>query len=47
MRLRLQPPSNFGVVENKDSSGKRFSWQLPITEYGSWDQNIVADVRKL
>jgi predicted phage tail protein len=37
-------PSNFGVVENQDSSGKRFSWQLPITEYGSWDQNIVADV---
>ena len=37
-------PSNFSVVENQDSSGKRFSWQLPITEYGSWDQNIVADV---
>ncbi len=37
-------PSNFSVVENQNSSGKRFSWQLPTTEYGSWDQNIVADV---
>ena len=37
-------PSNFSVVENQNSSGKRFSWQLPTTEYGSWDQNLVADV---
>ena len=37
-------PSNFSVVENQDSSGKRFSWSLPITQYGSWDQNIVADI---
>lgn len=37
-------PSNFSVVENQNSSGKRFSWQLPTTDYGSWDQNIVADV---
>ena len=37
-------PSNFSVVENQNSSGKRFSWALPITEYGSWDQNVVSDV---
>jgi len=37
-------PSNFSVVENQNSSGKRFSWQLPTTDYGSWDQNLVADV---
>ena len=37
-------PSNFSVVENQDSSGKRFSWSLPLTQYGSWDQSIVADV---
>jgi hypothetical protein len=37
-------PSNFSVVENQNSSGKRFSWQLPTTQYGSWDQNLVADV---
>lgn len=37
-------PSNFSVVENQNSSGKRFSWQLPTTEYGSWDQGLVADV---
>ena len=37
-------PSNFSVVENKDSSGKRFSWQLPLSEYGSWDQNVVSDI---
>ena len=37
-------PSNFSVVENQNSSGKRFSWQLPTTDYGSWDQGLVADV---
>jgi predicted phage tail protein len=37
-------PSNFGVVENQNSSGKRFSWLLPVAEYGSWDQEVVADV---
>ena len=37
-------PSNFGVVENQNSSGKRFSWQLPLSIYGSWDQSVVADV---
>mgnify|MGYP003120446198 FL=1 len=45
-RAEITPPtpSNFSVVENKDSSGKRFSWALPLTSYGSWDQNIVADI---
>ena len=45
-RGEITPPSpnNFSVVENQDSSGKRFSWQLPQSEYGSWDQNIVADI---
>jgi hypothetical protein len=37
-------PTNFSVVENQNSSGKRFSWQLPTTDYGSWDQNIVSDI---
>ena len=37
-------PSNFSVVENQNSSGKRFSWLLPTTEYGSWDQGLVADI---
>ena len=37
-------PSNFSVVENQNSSGKRFSWQLPTSQYGSWDQNVVADI---
>ncbi len=37
-------PSNFSVVENQNSSGKRFSWQLPTTDYGSWDQGLVADI---
>ena len=45
-RAEITPPTpnNFSVVENQDSSGKRFSWSLPLTEYGSWDQNIVADI---
>ena len=37
-------PTNFSVVENYNGSGKRFSWQVPLTEYGSWDQNTVADI---
>jgi predicted phage tail protein len=37
-------PSNFSVVENSDRSGKRFSWQLPLSEYGSWDQGVVSDI---
>jgi len=37
-------PSNFSVVENQNSSGKRFSWQLPLSEYGAWDQSLVADI---
>jgi len=37
-------PSNFSVVENSDRSGKRFSWQLPLSDYGSWDQGVVSDI---
>lgn len=37
-------PSNFSIVENQNSSGKRLSWSLPLTNYGSWDQRVVADV---
>lgn len=37
-------PTNFGVVENSNSSGKRFSWQLPLSDYGSWDQGVVSDI---
>ena len=37
-------PSLFTVVENNTSGLKRFSWQLPLSEYGSWDQGVVADV---
>lgn len=37
-------PTNFGVVENINSSGKRFSWQLPLSDYGSWDQGVVSDI---
>lgn len=37
-------PQNFSVVENQNSSGKRFSWQVPLSEYGSWDQNVVSDI---
>ena len=37
-------PSNFSVVENSDRSGKRFSWQLPLSNYGSWDQGVISDI---
>lgn len=37
-------PSLFTVVENNTSGLKRFSWQLPLSNYGSWDQGIVSDV---
>lgn len=37
-------PNNFTVVENQSSRTKRFSWQLPLSNYGSWDQGIVSDV---
>ena len=37
-------PSNFSVVENSDRSGKRFSWQLPLSDYGSWDQGVISDI---
>jgi len=45
-RAEIVPPtpSNFSVVENQNRSGKRFSWLLPTTDYGSWDQNIVSDI---
>lgn len=37
-------PTLFTVVENSTSGLKRFSWQLPLSKYGSWDQGIVSDV---
>ena len=37
-------PSLFTVVENNTSGIKRFSWQLPLSSYGSWDQGVVSDV---
>ena len=37
-------PSNFSVVENVNRTVKRFSWQLPLSEYGSWDQKVVSDI---
>jgi predicted phage tail protein len=37
-------PSLFTVVENETSGLKRFSWQLPLTKFGSWDQGVVSDV---
>jgi predicted phage tail protein len=37
-------PESFSVVENSNQSGKRFSWQIPLTDYGSWDQNLVSDI---
>lgn len=37
-------PNLFTVVENTNSGLKRFSWQLPLSLYGSWDQGVVADV---
>jgi hypothetical protein len=37
-------PDNFTVVENQSSRSKRFSWQLPLSLYGSWDQGVVSDV---
>lgn len=37
-------PNLFTVVENTNSGQKRFSWQLPLSLYGSWDQGVVSDV---
>jgi predicted phage tail protein len=37
-------PNLFTVVENTNSGQKRFSWQLPRSLYGSWDQGVVSDV---
>ena len=45
-RDEIVPPTPrlFTVVENSNSGQKRFSWQLPLSTYGSWDQGVVADV---
>ena len=45
-RAEIVPPGPnlFTVVENTNSGQKRFSWQLPLSTYGSWDQGVVADV---
>ena len=37
-------PSLFTVVQDKNSKNKRFSWSLPVSKYGSWDQGVVSDV---
>ncbi len=37
-------PSLFTVVEDRASRSKRFSWSLPVSQYGSWDQGVVTDV---
>jgi predicted phage tail protein len=45
-RNEIVPPTPglFTVVENTNSGQKRFSWQLPLSDYGSWDQGVVSDV---
>ena len=45
-RAEIAPPTpnNFSVVESANRAGKRFSWQLPLSEYGSWDQKVVSDI---
>jgi hypothetical protein len=45
-RNEIVPPAPglFTVVENTNSGQKRFSWQLPLSDYGSWDQGVVSDV---
>lgn len=45
-RAEIVPPTPnlFTVVENTNSGVKRFSWQLPLSTYGSWDQGVVADI---
>ena len=37
-------PDNFTVVQNQNNGLKRFSWQLPKSSYGSWDQGVVSDI---
>lgn len=45
-RAEIVPPTPnlFTVVENTNSGQKRFSWQIPLSTYGSWDQGVVADI---
>ena len=45
LRDEIVPPSpiNFTVVQSNLGS-KRFSWQIPLSSFGSWDQNIVSDI---
>lgn len=45
-RDEIVPPApvNFTVVESQDSRTKRFSWQIPRSTYGSWDNFIVSDI---
>ena len=45
-RAEIVPPTpgNFTVVENENSGLKRFSWQLPLSLFGSWDQGVVSDI---
>jgi predicted phage tail protein len=45
-RSEIVPPSPslFTVVQNTNNQSKRFSWQLPLSTYGSWDQGVVSDV---
>lgn len=45
-RAEIVPPTpgNFTVVQDTNNRTKRFSWQLPQSTYGSWDQRVVSDV---
>jgi len=45
-RAEIVPPkpSNFTVVQNQNNGLKRFSWQLPLSLFGSWDQGVVSDI---
>lgn len=45
-RAEIVPPtpSNFTVVQAEDRRLKRFSWDLPVSTYGAWDQSVVSDV---
>jgi predicted phage tail protein len=44
-RGEIVPPTpiNFTVVQSNLGS-KRFSWQIPLSSYGTWDKNIVSDI---
>jgi predicted phage tail protein len=45
-RAEIVPPtpSRFTVVEGSAANNKRFSWNLPLSTYGSWDQSVVSDI---